>query len=296
MHIVLVDGSRTGLMIIKRMLDPRGDTLVFFTDGQEALDYIRATTEVEVVITSFEITSLPGTELCWQTRVLASAGRPIYVIAMSANNDPGHVISVLDAGADDFMSKPPRADELHARMRVAERTLLMQRRLIQLATVDVLSGLLNRRAFRDQTDAMVGNLGADEPVSLLLFDVDHFKRVNDVYGHDAGDEVIRAIGGLRTPSGSLFGRVGGEEFAILLPGVPIDGAESVADYMRTLIAGLEIDVRGKTITVTASFGVSELRTRESMADLYRRADAALYLSKNSGRDRVSAIAPPPLAA
>lgn len=295
MHIALVDGSRTGLMIVKHMLDPRGDEVSLFTDGQIALDYIRATPSVEVLITSFEIDTLPGMDLCWEARVLADMGRPIYVIAMSAISDPQHVIGVLDAGADDFMSKPPRQDELLARMRVAERTLTMQRRLIELATLDPLSGLLNRRAFRDRTDAAKARLPKDGTLSLILFDVDHFKRINDVFGHDAGDEVIRAIGRLRVPADTIYARIGGEEFAILMPDVPLDGAASVADYLRHQIEGMEIETTKGLVTLTASFGVSEMAAADDAADLYRRADSALYFAKNSGRNQVSTLAPTLLA-
>jgi two-component system cell cycle response regulator len=291
MHIVLVDGSRTGLMIVRNMLDRRGDTVSLFTDGQMALDFIRGTPDVDVLITSFEIATLPGTDLCWEARVLADGGRPLYVIAMSANNDPQHVIGVLDAGADDFMSKPPRQDELMARLRVAERTLTMQRRLIDLATRDPLSGLLNRRAFRDKTDAACHDLPSEAVVSLVLFDVDHFKRVNDVHGHDTGDDVIRAIGRLRAPPDTVFARMGGEEFALLLPDVPLEGAASVADYLRHQISALEIDVPDGQISVTASFGVAEMPAGGDPAALYRSADAALYHAKNSGRNRVSTMAP-----
>lgn len=290
MHIVLVDGSRTGLLIINRMLETRGDEVTLFTDGQEALDYISATPSVDVVMTSFEVSTLPGADLCWEVRVLADNGRPLYVIAMSANPDPQHVISVLDAGADDFMMKPPRADELHARLRVAERTLTMQRRLIELATVDPLSGLLNRRAFRERTDQVAAALPSDGCLSLVLCDVDHFKHINDVYGHDAGDEVIRRVGRLRVPPDTHFARVGGEEFALLLPDLPLEGAASVADYMRDQFAASPTETAAGPVTATASFGVAEMSAGQDVAELYRRADAALYHAKNSGRNRVSSFA------
>ncbi len=163
-------------MIIQQMLAPRGEEIALFTDGKLALDYIRETGDVDVVITSFELPGISGTELCWETRVISDAGRPIYVIGMSANNDPQHVVGILDAGADDFMSKPPRADELSARMRVAERTLHMQRRLIELATIDTLSGAANRRHFRELAAKALASLPSDGCLSLILFDLDHFKR------------------------------------------------------------------------------------------------------------------------
>jgi len=291
MHIVLVDGSRTGLMILQRMLEPRGDQVIYFTDGREAMDYILATPQAEVLITSFEIGGLSGTELCWEARILADTGRPLYVIAMSASNDAQHSISVLDAGADDFMSKPPRQDELNARLRVAERTLIMQRRLIEMATIDPLSGLYNRGAFRQKFDGEIAGTKADAAFSLILFDIDHFKHINDIFGHDAGDEVIRIMGTLRLPPDAHFSRIGGEEFAVILTGIPVEGAISVAEYMREQINVLEIPRGESIIRLTASFGVAEFRVGDTVNDLYRRADAALYHAKNTGRDRVSATSP-----
>lgn len=291
MHIVLVDGSRTGLMILQRMLEPRGDDVAYFTDGREALSYIQTTPQAEVLITSFEIGGVSGTELCWEARLLADAGRPLYVIGMSASNDAQHSIGVLDAGADDFMSKPPRQDELNARLRVAERTLIMQRRLIEMATIDPLSGLFNRGAFRQRFDAEIATAELGGTFSLILFDIDHFKYINDIYGHDAGDEVIRSVGTLRVPPDAHFSRIGGEEFAVILPSIPIDGGISVADYLRAQVNALNIERGESTINLTASFGVSEFRPGDTVNDLYRRADSALYQAKNTGRDRVSATSP-----
>lgn len=295
MHIVIVDGSRTGLMILYRMIENRGDQISLFMDGQEALDFVRETEDVQVVITSFEVATLSGTELCWELRLIAEKGRPLYVIGMSANLDSTHVIGVLDAGADDFMPKPPRPDELNARLRVAERTLGMQRRLVDLATLDPLSGILNRRAFFERADEAVAALAPEGVLSMILFDVDHFKRINDVYGHATGDLVIRAIGGLRAPPGAIVGRIGGEEFALVLPDVPLDGATSVAEYLRDQINGLDMEAGGEPLSVTASFGVAELSAGEAIADTQRRADAALYHAKNSGRNRVSTFSPASVA-
>lgn len=290
MHIVLVDGSRTGLMIIRRLLEPRGDSVADFTDGQDALDYIRAEPAADLLMTSFEIDGISGTELCWEARLIADSGRPLYVIAMSSSTDEQHSIGVLDAGADDFMSKPPNLGELNARLRVAERTLNMQRRLIEMATKDPLSNLFNRRAFREKfEDAIRERATVDGVLSLILLDLDHFKRINDLYGHEAGDEVIRLIGSIQTPPDTIFARTGGEEFALILPDVDLEGARSVAEYMRNQIAALKIKRSDGTIQFTASFGVSELRSGDTDSNLYRRADSALYHSKNRGRNRVCAM-------
>jgi len=291
MHIVVVDGSRTGVLYVQQILEPRAEDVVMFTDGKMALDYIRATPEVEVVVTGLELTGLSGTELCWELRLLANAGRPIYVIAMSANADAQHLIGVLDAGADDFMSKPPKANELSARLRVAERTLRMQRRLIELATIDSLSGLLNRHAFRERAHVAITAMAPEGCTSLIVFDIDHFKGINDRLGHSSGDAVIKSIRTLRIPPDTFLGRIGGEEFALMLPDLPLDGALSVAEHLRQQIENLVIDTAGQRISCTASFGVATMTYGGSPGDLYRRADTALYEAKHTGRNRVC-TAPP----
>src|SRR5207237_4028964 len=131
-----------------------------FVDGREALDHIKANAEVDVLITSTEPASLSGIELCWETRLLASCGRPIHIILMSSNRDQAHLVQALDCGADDFIGKPPAARELFARLRSAERMLSMQRDLIRLATTDPLTGLLNRRAFFEHGLQLCAQAGA----------------------------------------------------------------------------------------------------------------------------------------
>src|SRR5262245_24831371 len=127
-----------------------------FVDEGEALDDIKANADVDVLITSTEPESISGVELCRETRLLASRNRPIHIILMSSNYDQSHMIEALDSGADDFIGKPPAAQELYARLRCAERLSTMQRELIALATTDPLTGLLNRRAFFERAQAACG--------------------------------------------------------------------------------------------------------------------------------------------
>jgi GGDEF domain-containing protein len=156
---------------------------------------------------------MSGLELCWETRLLSGRERPIYIILMSSNSDQQHLINALDSGADEFIRKPPVGEELYARLRSAERLLRLQNELIELASIDPLTHVFNRRAFFDRAQLLCR--GAS-PLAAIMLDVDHFKRINDTYGHDVGDQVLGAIGREFQSENAVVGRLGGEEFAILI--------------------------------------------------------------------------------
>src|ERR1700680_3567503 len=193
-HIVVADPSRTILKAVKRLLESGGHVVNAFVDGRQALDFIKSATDVSALMTSAELPAMSGLELCWETRLLGGHDRAIYIILMSSNSEQEHLINALDSGADEFIRKPPLAEELYARLRSADRLLLLQRELIRLAMVDPLTGLLNRRAFFDKAQQWGTPSTPFAQRAAIMFDVDHFKRVNDTYGHDVGDQVLRVIG------------------------------------------------------------------------------------------------------
>lgn len=163
---------------------------------------------------------------------------------------------------------------------------------------DELSGLLNRRGFEDRAEALlVASQRRAVPVSLVICDLDHFKAVNDTYGHEAGDRVIVAFANvLRDAAGShVAGRIGGEEFAVALAGVDMASARLFAEGVRVAFSGTKIFGLPQTHVSTASFGVAEHGDRETYGDLIRRADVALYEAKKSGRDCVRTALSQPLA-
>src|SRR5665811_2442892 len=129
MRIALVDPSRTTRLIVSRMLETRGHEVVPFDDEREALRQIKIDLRIDGLITSAELTHMSGLELCWETRLLATPRRPIYVLMMSSQYDQRTLVEALDSGADDFIGKPPLAEELYARLRAAERIASMQREL-----------------------------------------------------------------------------------------------------------------------------------------------------------------------
>ena len=293
MRVVLVDPSRTVLKFVSRLLAARHHEVRPFVDEREALDYIRSDVQVDALITSAELTVMSGIELCWEARLLATHRRQIYVIMMSSNHDQYRLAEALDGGADDFIGKPPVPEELYARLRAAERMATMQRELVRLATTDPLTGVLNRRAFFELAQEMCSRLLPGAMLSAIMFDIDHFKRINDMYGHDVGDEAIRGVARAAGSESAMAGppivaRLGGEEFVVLIEGRPVSEALAVAESLRARMAALRFETASDSVTLTCSFGVSQWQPGYSIDQLIKRADMALYKAKREGRNCVVA--------
>jgi two-component system, cell cycle response regulator len=287
MQIVIVDSSHVVLQIIASLLEPRGHAVHAFTDSGAALAFLEATPTIRVLITSLEVRPLTGLELCWSARLLAEESRPLHVIAMSSAHSSRNLAEILDSGADDYIEKPPGAEELYARLRAAERLTTMQEALIRLAETDPLTGLLNRRAFFSRAGTAAERAGARGRLCAILADIDHFKRINDAHGHDVGDLAIRAVADLVGVEG-VAGRLGGEEFAILLPGLGLAEAVAHAERLRGRVRELRVPGGSGPVGFRCSFGVSAWAGPDGVAALIKRADMALYEAKAAGRDRVVA--------
>jgi two-component system cell cycle response regulator len=286
MRVVVVDPSRTVLKAVSRLLADNGHEIRTFLDGPEALAYIKSDLAVSALIASAELTTMSGLELCWETRLLSGHDRAIHIILMSS--DHKHLINALDSGADEFIGKPPVKEELYARLRSGERLVRPQTELIRLAMVDPLTGLFNRRAFFEKAQHAITRASATSRPAAIMFDADHFKRVNDTYGHDVGDQVLRGISREAASERMIVGRLGGEEFAILLEAATLESGIALAEALRAKMAALAFDTEQGKLTLTCSFGVSAWEQNESIDQLLKRADAALYEAKTSGRNRVVA--------
>jgi diguanylate cyclase (GGDEF)-like protein len=286
MHIVVVDPSRVVLKVIAGLLEPQGHRIYAFTDSREALVYLTDNEAVDALITSLEVQPISGFELCWQARLVAEARRPLYIIAMSSLHNTRNLGEALDSGADDFISKPPSAEELQARLRAAQRLTGLQRDLIRLAETDPLTGLLNRRAFSGRLGDATERLGPNGTLALVLVDVDHFKAINDSYGHDVGDLAIQAVAGEIARAGPIAGRLGGEEFGLLLPGLDAIRATEIAQGLRQRLAALIVKAPRAPVRLTCSLGISEWSEGETIDGLMKRADIALYDAKGAGRNCV----------
>lgn len=291
MQTIVVDPSRTVLKIVGQLLESAGHRAHAFTDGQDALECLRSNDDIEALITSVELPTISGIELCRKARTLSSSHRPLYIMVMSSNRDQAKLIKALEGGADDYISKPPAIEELYARLRAAERLGTMQRDLVRLATTDPLTCLLNRRAFFERAETICTQASAGSKLAAIMVDIDHFKLVNDDYGHGVGDEVIRAVADLVAKSNQITGRLGGEEFALLLEDRALPEAMAFAEKLRADIGALQVQAHGHTVKFTCSFGVDEWEYGDTIDDLLRRADIALYQAKAGGRNRVVAYEP-----
>jgi two-component system cell cycle response regulator len=288
MHVALVDPSRTVLKYVTGLLQARRHEVTPFTDGYDALEFLHENQTVSAVITSAELGAMAGVDLCAKARSLASNRRPLYIILMSSNDDRNYLIKALDSGADDFMGKPPVPEELYARLRAAERLITTQNDLLRLATTDSLTGLLNRRAFFEKAELSLARARIGRPLGAILCDIDHFKRINDRYGHAVGDAALRAVTSVIAEAATNAGRLGGEEFAVLIEDAGLERAVAIAEDLRQGVEKRRFAANGETLSLTCSFGVSEWRPCDSIDELLRRADAALYAAKSGGRNRVVA--------
>jgi two-component system, cell cycle response regulator len=285
MRIILVDSSRTVLHLVGDLIAQAGHEVRPFRDGQDALEHLESDLDVRALITSMAPYSLSGMEVCAKARSLAGKRRPLYIFLMSSSDERSNVIRALDNGADDFIHKPPAGDELRARLRAADRLTTMQQELIRFATQDSLTGLLTRRAFFERASEWCERVESEK--CAVMLDIDYFKRINDTYGHQAGDAVLRAVAAQVAVVDGIIGRLGGEEFCLLVNG-PLSEAVKIAENLRRSIAEVPLHFSGADVRVTGSFGVSEWKSDDTIDSLLVRADTALYQSKHSGRNRVTA--------
>jgi len=286
MRVALVEPSRTVRRIVTETITEWGHDVCAFDDGHETLAFLAANENARALITSIELPTGSGIELVKNARALAGRRRPLYILVMSCSEERSKVVTALDSGADDFISKPPELNELHARLRAAERMTSMQAQLVELATTDGLTGLLNRRAFVERLGDSISRWnGASSPVSVLMGDLDKFKAINDSFGHEIGDRVLKAVAGELKKLNSPAGRLGGEEFAVLL-NASIGDAAAIGERLCRSVNTLAIETELAAVKITCSLGVATLEHGDTVDSTLRHADIALYEAKRLGGNRV----------
>jgi diguanylate cyclase (GGDEF)-like protein len=223
----------------------------------------------------------------------------LYIILVTGRGQTEDLVTGMEAGADDYLVKPFSSGELRARLRAGERMVRIQQQLrddgersAALARTDELTGLPNRRAVLQRLDEEMDRTGREgRPLSAILVDVDGFKRVNDGFGHAAGDDVLVEFARrlrAKVRSYDVVARIGGDEFLVLLPGATQRDAISVAERLREAIESAPFGAKtGHAHRVTASLGVAPVMAMSSEGDLLAGADAALYVAKNNGGNQVS---------
>jgi two-component system cell cycle response regulator len=256
----------------------------------------------DIILVSLNLAYFDALRLCSQLRSLERT-RALPILMIADLDDRPRILRGLDLGVNDYVVRPIDRNELVARVRTQLRRKRYADSLrdnvqaaIELAVVDALTGLNNRRYLETHLSSALDQAAHNgRPLSLMILDIDHFKSVNDTYGHDAGDEVLKAFARRmkRVVRGAdLVCRLGGEEFVIVMPDTPMPVAERIAERVRAAVQSEQFQIgnNGRTIAVTTSIGLAERGSDANPDALLRRADKALYGSKTSGRNRVTAAA------
>jgi diguanylate cyclase (GGDEF)-like protein len=296
-RILVVDDSPIYRKLVDQSLSKDQYPLLFAKNGREALD-VFAEHHPSLVITDWTMPDISGPELCQRIR-RDFQKHYAYLILLTSNANKEQVIEGLAAGADDYLTKPFHSGELVARVGVGRRMIELHRQieaknrqLEELALTDPLTGLPNRRAIDIWANRQFSAAARhDFPIWVVMADLDHFKRINDTFGHDAGDEVLKGFSQelkANTRQSNICGRLGGEEFLLILTHVDRKQAEIPIERIRQHFQMQEFSFEGKIAKVTASFGVAGFRgsAPSEFSSLLSRADAALYAAKSKGRNRV----------
>jgi len=296
-RILVAEDDPVSLIRLERTLVKLGHDVVTVSNGSDAITALLETGGPLFAILDWNMPGADGVDVC---RAVREREAPyVYVILLTARDRREDLVVALDSGADDYLTKPFDAAELKARLRSGVRVLELQDRLITAqealrveAMHDHLTGLWNRRMIVEQLGRELRRAGHEKrPLAIALADVDFFKRVNDTYGHAAGDDVLREIA-RRTRSVvrdyDFVGRYGGEEFLVLLPTCDDVTARHVAERIRARVAAGAVRAGDALIDVTLSLGLAWTGNAiEDASALIQIADAALYRAKAAGRNNVA---------
>lgn len=301
--ILLAEDDLISRRLCQKILAREGFAVTTVANGREALELFRQRF-FPIILTDWQMPEMEGPELCRAIRE-ENPDRYVFIVMLTSKGAKDDIISGLEAGADDYITKPAHPAELVARIRTGIRILELERSLKEavdeihlMSITDPLTGIYNRGYINERLPQEIRRAhryGRD--LSLVLCDIDHFKRVNDTYGHLAGDAVLKSFA--RCLTGSIrqqvdwVGRYGGEEFLIVLPETHLEGALVLTERIRQTIESTPIQTSGKTIDIASSFGVAcfspgtrkEIVTPEA---LLQEADNLLYRAKSGGRNRIEA--------
>jgi two-component system, cell cycle response regulator len=301
-EVLVVDDSPVQRKLVEQALSSGPFSLLFACDGTQG---IKAFEEHRpcMVITDWMLPDFSGFALC--QRIRSDLSRPYtYTIVMTSNTDRRNVVKGLEAGADDYLMKPFDPAELLARVGVGRRIIdlnrdlaLKSQQLEEAARTDSLTGLPNRRAIEEWGEKQLrGAARHGFPLWVVLGDIDNFKRINDTFGHDAGDIVLKTFGETlkkSTRASDMCGRLGGDEFVLVVSHVGGEHIAETVNRFREQFATLSFPLQGQSVKVTASFGIAGIddKAPQAFAILLSKADQMLYESKRGGRNLVRVCLP-----
>lgn len=298
--IMLIDDSASERRLISAILKRFGHHTIEIENGQDAAKFIQERVAcVDLILLDVMMPELDGYDTANLIRSIEKQNHIEWqpIIFLSGKNSPNDIAMGIESGGDDFLSKPINSITLQAKIHAMSRISKMRKRLIDVqhqlekqAHYDELTGISNRRHFLKLLEKEISRSHRQTiPLSLAFFDIDKFKQVNDTYGHNLGDEVLKSVAKVISSNlrcEDIFGRLGGEEFCIFLPGQDIETAKNIVERYRLAIEDVTHDSDMGEFNVTASFGISELTKQDSVNSLMERADQLLYRAKKNGRNRV----------
>lgn len=288
-HALVVDDSPTVRRMTSELLERYQLRVSQASDGAEALKVMEAAGDITLVLTDYEMPGMDGFELINRIRRKWDRDK-VSVIGVSGSGGAPLSAKFIKYGANDFIHKPYLPEELYVRVSQNLDLLDDVRTLTEMATKDFLTGLYNRRTFFDMGSRLIGGAKRkNESFAVAMTDIDHFKSINDTYGHDIGDEVLKQVSAILSDhagrTGDLVARLGGEEFSIVIRDTDRDKAFAFFDALRARIAAEPLPSSAGPIPVTMSVGVSGGRDA-SLEDALTTADQKLYAAKHGGRNNV----------
>jgi diguanylate cyclase (GGDEF)-like protein len=296
MRILIAEDDLTSRNVLLGMLKKEGHEVIATVNGAEAWQALQQPGAPELVILDWMMPELDGTEVVRRVRALQTE-RPPYIIMLTSRGGKADIIAGLESGANDYLAKPFDPGELRARVGVGQRMLQMQEDLIESkeklahqATHNPLTGLLNRRAILDRLNEELERMGRhSDLLAIGMLDIDHFKQVNDIHGHQTGDDVLCGIAQILRESLRAYdsvGRMGGEEFLVIAPMKAGMNCLSIFNRFCERVAESKITTRSGLLSVTVSIGVACTVAECTVDDFLEAADKALYRAKDEGRNCV----------
>lgn len=283
--ILVVDDSSSARNHVVELLKRRNFSVYTANNGVQALEKLKQHNDIKMVITDLEMPEMDGIELTIEIRKLYSREQ-LAVIGISGASNGVHSARFIKNGADDFLRKPFCPEEFYCRITQNIESLNNIAKIQHAANTDYLTELANRRSFFQHAELRVAEYHKKQvPYCLAAIDIDYFKKVNDQYGHDGGDQVLKVVAlYLRKHfSAGLISRLGGEEFAILLHGLDADQLYNKLDDFRRELAVSSLPIGDSQVSITVSIGVV-FNSADTLSQQVNEADTALYVAKENGRN------------